>query len=220
LPAEISRETIVAWLHRYAADVAENRDRLTDLDGPIGDHDHGINMNRGFCAVAESLADVGDASNESVLKNVGMTLIKTVGGASGPLYGTVFLRMATTTSGKALLTAQDVGEMLRAGRQGIVDRGKAEVGDATMLDAWDPAVAAYGESVNAGQDLPAALEVADKAAEQGAQSTVPLVARKGRASYLGERGIGHQDPGATSSAMLFHALKISVQGDTTSNEKG
>ncbi|MGI8827618.1 MAG: dihydroxyacetone kinase subunit DhaL [Chloroflexota bacterium] len=202
---------VVRWLEGYARELVENKDYLTQLDGEIGDNDHGINMDRGFRAVAAVLPDKAGASIEVLLKLAGMTLIKTVGGASGPLYGTVFLRMGTAAAGKASLTARELGELLVAGQKGIVDRGQAEVGDATMLDAWDAATRAYRDVLEACKDLPDALNVATVAAKQGMESTIPMVARKGRASYLGERGVGHQDPGATSSYLLFKTLRDAVR---------
>ncbi|MDQ2848657.1 MAG: dihydroxyacetone kinase subunit DhaL [Actinomycetota bacterium] len=199
-----------AWIDRFAAEIEQNKDHLTELDGPIGDNDHGINMDRGMRAVHASLTQAGTQPIEVMLKAAGMTLIRSVGGASGPLYGTVLLRMAQATSGHDSLDAATLGQALEAGRQGIIDRGKAEPGDMTMLDAWDPAVRAYQEAVSGGQDLPRAVAAATQAAEAGMEATIPLVARKGRASYLGERSVGHQDPGATSSYLLFKALQETV----------
>jgi dihydroxyacetone kinase-like protein len=209
---EVTKAVVLAWLETFARDVEENRSYLTELDGAIGDNDHGTNMDRGFRAVVASLPAERDKSIDGILKSVGMTLIKTVGGAAGPLYGTVFLRMAAAVSGKERLSEADVGAMLAAGEKGIVDRGKAEVGDKTMLDTWAPAVRAYDQATGSGQDLQAALQSAAEAAEEGMKSTIPLVARKGRASYLGERSAGHQDPGATSSYLLFKDLLAAVEG--------
>ncbi len=199
-----------AWIDRFAGEIEQNKDRLTELDGPIGDNDHGINMDRGMRAVRENMAHAGSQPIDAMLKAAGMTLIRTVGGASGPLYGTVLLRMAQATSGHDVLDAATLGRALEAGRQGIIDRGKTAPGDMTMLDAWDPAVHAYQEAVSSGQDLPQAVAAATRAAEAGMEATIPLVARKGRASYLGERSVGHQDPGATSSYLLFKALQETV----------
>ncbi len=199
-----------AWIDRFAAAIEQNKDQLTELDGPIGDNDHGINMDRGMRAVHDSMAEAGSQPIDAMLKAVGMTLIRTVGGASGPLYGTVFLRMSQATSGHDALDATALGQALEAGRQGIIDRGKTEPGDMTMLDAWDPAVRAYQEAVSSGQDLSQAVSAATRAAESGMEATIPLVARKGRASYLGERSVGHQDPGATSSYLLFKALQETI----------
>jgi dihydroxyacetone kinase-like protein len=198
------------WIERFAGAIEENKQYLTDLDGPIGDSDHGINMDRGFRAVKSGLTGGGEAPIDATLKSVGMTLIRTVGGASGPLYGTVFVRMAGAVSGYQTLDPETILAALQAGRKGIVDRGKAEPGDKTMLDAWDPAIRAYEEALKAGSDLPGAVAKATEAAEQGMKDTIPLVARKGRASYLGERSAGHQDAGATSSYLFFKALQEAV----------
>ncbi len=208
----LTKDVVLTWLETFARDVEENRAYLTELDGAIGDNDHGTNLDRGFRAVLNSLPDERDKPIDGVLKAVGMTLIKTVGGAAGPLYGTVFLRMASAAAGKEALSEADVGAMLAAGTKGIVDRGKAEVGDKTMLDTWAPAVDAFQEAEASGEDLLAALQAAAGAAEEGMKSTIPLVARKGRASYLGERSAGHQDPGATSSYLLFKDLLSAVEG--------
>jgi dihydroxyacetone kinase-like protein len=169
-------------------------------------------MDRGFRAVVESLPGEREKPIDGFLKAVGMTLIRTVGGASGPLYGTVFLRMAQAAAGKEALSPQDVGEMLAAGAQGIVDRGKASVGEKTMLDAWQPAVETYQTAASGGAGLADALAAAAAAAEEGMKATIPLVARKGRASYLGERSAGHQDAGATSSYLFFKDLHAAVAG--------
>ena len=205
---DLTRETVVSWLQDYARRLGENKAYLTQLDAAIGDSDHGINMDRGFQAAVGAIA--GEATVDAVLKTVGMTLIRTVGGAAGPLYGTVFLRMAQAAAGKEALSEGDLGQVLEAGRKGIVDRGKAEPGDKTMLDVWEPAVRAYLEAENGNKDLRGALQSAASAAEQGMKDTVPLVARKGRASYLGERSAGHQDPGATSSCLFFKTLQETV----------
>jgi dihydroxyacetone kinase-like protein len=207
---KVTRDTLLRWLEAYAEDVAANRDYLTQLDGAIGDNDHGINMERGFRAVVAALPEERAKPIDAILKDVGMTLIRTVGGASGPLYGTVFLRMAQAAAGKESLSDSDVGAMLAAGEKGIVDRGKAEVGDKTMLDTWAPAVRAYEQAVSDGKDLAEALRASAQAAKEGMESTLPLVARKGRASYLGERSAGHQDPGATSSYFLFRDFETAV----------
>jgi dihydroxyacetone kinase-like protein len=209
---EMTREMVLRWLEEYAHRLEENKAYLTDLDGPIGDSDHGINMDRGFRNVLNALPAEADSSIDAILKAVGMTLIRHVGGASGPLYGTVFLRMAQAAGGKEALSEEDLGELLAAGRKGIVDRGKAEPGDKTMLDTWAPAVDAYQEAAAAGKSMPEAAQAAAEAAEEGMKSTIPLVARKGRASYLGERSAGHQDPGATSSALLFQELSDTLKG--------
>ena len=207
---DLTKDEILRWIESYARDLEVNKAYLTQLDGAIGDNDHGINMDRGFRGVMTALPDERDKSIDAVLKTVGMTLIRTVGGAAGPLYGTVFLRMAQAAAGKEALGEDELGAVLEAGRKGIVDRGKAEPGDKTMLDAWDPAVTAYQAATSNGQNLPEAVQAAAAAAEQGMKDTIPLVARKGRASYLGERSAGHQDPGATSSYLLFKNLSQAV----------
>ena len=189
-----------AWLKDFAAQIHQNADYLTDLDREIGDGDHGSNMDRGMKAVAE-LDPATFASAADYLKKVGMTLVSTVGGASGPLYGTFFLRAGTTWGDPQ--SAADLGAALRAGLDGIVARGKAQVGDKTMVDALTPALAAFDAAAD--QGVAAALEAAATACAAGRDATTPLVAHKGRASYLGERSAGHQDPGATSVTLLMEA---------------
>jgi len=177
---------------------------LTKLDAAIGDADHGSNLDRGLAATLAKLEAEPPADVAALLKAVGMTLVSKVGGASGPLYGTLFLRMAGPAAGADLDTAT-LGRMLRAGLEGVVARGKAEAGDKTMYDALAPACDAYDAAVAAGASLTDALAAAARAAEEGRDATVPMQARKGRASYLGERSIGHLDPGATSTALLVAA---------------
>jgi len=201
----INRDDLLAWIRKLAQAYAENRDYLTDLDAAIGDADHGINMNRGFSAVAAALENEPPADSSSLLKTVAMTLIKTVGGASGPLYGTFFLRAAAACQGRENLAAADVIACFEAGLAGVVQRGKAELNDKTMVDALNPAVAAMRTRAEAGAGLAEILAAAAAAAESGMQHTIGLQARKGRASYLAERSIGHQDPGATSSFLLVQA---------------
>ena len=198
-----NRAQILDWIRNYAVVIRENRDYLTQLDSAIGDADHGANMDRGFQAVVAKLPTVEDKDIGTILKSSGMTLLSTVGGAGGPLYGTLFMQFGTAGVGKEELADTDVVAMFDAGLNGVVNRGKAEVGDKTMVDALTPAVAALREAVDKGEPLPAALEAMRAAAEQGMTGTIPLVARKGRASYLGERSAGHQDPGATSSYLLL-----------------
>lgn len=192
-----------SWLGDFADVVVAEEDYLTDLDRPIGDADHGSNMARGARKVAALAQDESFATIEAYLKKVGMTLVSTVGGASGPLYGTFFLRMAGPLAGVQDADAAQVGAALRAGVEGVLARGKAELEDKTMYDAWSPALVAYDERVRAGGDLGAALTAAAGAAADGRDATKDLVARKGRASYLGERSRGHLDPGATSTTMLL-----------------
>ena len=189
--------------------IHDARDELTQLDSDIGDADHGINMDRGFTAARARVAELdADADLGAVAKAVGMTLISTVGGASGPLYGTFFLRLAATFGDRAEADVELLGSALRAGLEGLVQRGKAELDDKTMVDAVAPAVDAYEGAAGGGLD--AALEAAAAAAAAGRDRVTPLVARKGRASYLGERSANHQDPGATSSTIMLEALRDAV----------
>lgn len=201
----VSTDLLVAWLSRFRDLVTENRDYLTELDSAIGDADHGANMARGMGAVMEKLGGQHASTVDELLKGVGMTLVTSVGGASGPLYGTLFLRMGMTAGAVETLDATTLGAALRAGLEGVVARGKAQAGDKTMFDAMEPALAAYDDA-SAGGDISAATTAAAAAAVTGRDATVDLVARKGRASYLGERSAGHLDPGATSTAFLFQAL--------------
>jgi len=200
----ISRDAVLDWIKAYAAAIATDKDALTQLDAQIGDGDHGANMHRGFQAVLAKLPGVADKDIGSIFKTVGMTLVSTVGGAGGPLYGTFFMQLGTATSGKMEMTLADWSAALQAGVDGVVMRGKANPGDKTMVDAWLPALEAYQASPNT--DLAKALLVASDRARGAAEATIPLLARKGRASYLGERSVGHQDPGATSSWLLLKAL--------------
>jgi dihydroxyacetone kinase-like protein len=200
-----------AWIRAFARAVAEHRDELTELDSAIGDADHGTNMDRGMSAAVAALEAAPPADPAALLKQVGMTLVSKVGGASGPLYGTFFLRIAGAL-GTDPADAETFARALRAGLEGVIARGKAEPGDKTMLDALVPACAALDAALAAGQRLGPALEAAATAARDGRDATVPLVARKGRASYLGERSAGHQDPGATSTALLLDAAASTLAG--------
>ncbi|MBE3589298.1 MAG: dihydroxyacetone kinase subunit L [Firmicutes bacterium] len=193
-------------VERMAARVAERRAELTELDQPIGDGDHGINLHRGFQAVLAKREALSGQAPGAILKGVAMTLLSTVGGASGPLYGTFFLRMAAAAGDAPSLDAAGLVRAFEAGLAGVKERGKAEPGDKTMVDAWTPAVAAMRERLAAGGGLAEVLAAGAAAAEAGAQATRPMVARRGRASYLGERSAGHQDPGATSSAIILRAM--------------
>jgi len=199
----ITKEEILAWLHRYREVLAENKEYLTELDAAIGDADHGINMDRGFGAVEKKLDGVAEKDIGTILKTVGMTLVSTVGGAGGPLYGTFFLKAGMTLSGKNELSAEDMVAALNAAIEGVKMRGKATTGEKTMLDALVPALEAMQKTIADGGDIHAALEAATAAAEEGMKATIPMLATKGRASYLGERSIGHQDPGATSSWLML-----------------
>jgi len=202
----ITQTQIIQWLQSVAVVIEENKDYLTELDAAIGDADHGINLHRGFQKVLVQLPDVADKDIGSILKAVSMTLISTVGGASGPLYGTLFLRASTVVAGKQELTNEDLVAFFQAAVEGVVQRGKAQLGDKTMLDALLPASEAFKQAVASGDATVAALEKAVAAAETGMQNTIPLVAKKGRASYLGERSAGHLDPGATSLYLILNTL--------------
>jgi dihydroxyacetone kinase-like protein len=195
-----------AWITRSATVVSEHRTELTTLDRSIGDGDHGENLDRGFTAVLLKLDGLNDdATPADALKTVATTLISTVGGASGPLFGTAYLKAAGAVAGKSELDGAAIVDLLTAARDGVVLRGKAELGDKTMVDAWTPAVDAAAAALAEGKDEVAILAAAADAAQVGSESTDPLVARKGRASYLGERAIGHRDPGSVSSALLLRA---------------
>ncbi len=198
----ISRDAVLAWIKNLAAAIAEQKDYLTQLDSDIGDGDHGANMHRGFQAVLGKLPSVSDKDIGTIFKTVGMTLVSTVGGAGGPLYGTLFMQMGTATAGKSELTLADWTAALEAGLKGVVMRGKANLADKTMVDALTPAVEALKAASSNGASLADGLRRSEQAAEKGMKDTIPLVAKKGRASYLGERSAGHQDPGATSSHLL------------------
>ena len=192
------------WVRSFALLVAENKELLTDLDAAIGDGDHGANMDRGMRAVVAALDDT-PVTAAALFNKVGMTLVSTVGGASGPLFGTFFLRAAASFGDTAEISLAQLAAALRAGLEGIVSRGKAEAGDKTMYDALAPAVSALDTAVFEGLDNADALKLALVAAESGRDATTPMLARKGRASYLGERSVGHQDPGATTVALLMAA---------------
>jgi len=204
---------LVDWLHRFAASVAENQAYLTELDSAIGDADHGSNMTRGMNAVVEKAGD--PSTVDALFRTVGMTLVSTVGGASGPLYGTFFLRIGTTAGAVGELDGAALSAALRAGLAGVIQRGNAEPGDKTMVDALTPALDALDAGLAAGDDLATAARAAADAAAKGRDATEPLVARKGRASYLGDRSAGHLDPGATSTALLFEALAAALAGAET-----
>jgi dihydroxyacetone kinase-like protein len=198
------------WVRRFAVLVSENRDHLTELDAAIGDADHGSNLDRGMKAAVAALDELGATEAGPLLSKVGMTLVSTVGGASGPLFGTLFLRMGTSLGDTETVAPDQVAVALRAGLEGVEARGKAQPGDKTMYDALAPAVEALEQAISEGTDLPAALGKARDAAVEGRDATIPMLARKGRASYLGERSVGHQDPGATSVALLLDAAADTV----------
>jgi phosphoenolpyruvate---glycerone phosphotransferase subunit DhaL len=209
----LSRADVVHWIEAFGADIEANKDRLTQLDSAIGDGDHGINMARGMRAALVKIEGFDDPDIGKLLKTVGMALVSSVGGAGGPLYGTLFMQMGSTLAGAAELTLQDWARALEAGVNGVRARGKAEPGDKTMLDALVAAVDALNEAVEQDASFAEALKRSAAAAEQGAADTIPLVARKGRASYLGERSAGHQDPGATSSHLLLESAASALAND-------
>jgi phosphoenolpyruvate---glycerone phosphotransferase subunit DhaL len=201
----ISRTAFIQWIEAYAKAVAENKNYLTELDSAIGDADHGINMDRGFQAVIAKLPGMQDQDIGAIAKSIGMVLVSTVGGASGPLYGTFFMQLSAVTNGKLELTLEDWAAALEAGVEGIIRRGKASRGDKTMLDSLLPALEALKAAAASGASLDEALRASERAAQQGMVDTIPLVAKKGRASYLGERSAGTQDPGSTSAYLLLKA---------------
>ena len=202
----VSYDDVLRWIQRFAAEVEANKEYLTQLDAAVGDGDHGINMQRGMSAVIAKVdTQAGEQDVGALLKTVGMTLVSTVGGAGGPLYGTLFLQMGTAAAGKSELSPDDWAAALEAGIAGVQARGKAEPGDKTMIDALLPGRDALKAALGGGATFADALRQSAAAAEQGMRDTIPLVARKGRASYLGERSAGHQDPGATSSHLLLEA---------------
>lgn len=199
----ITREDILGWLRCYRQVLGENKDYLTQLDSPIGDADHGANMDRGFAAVLDKLPSVADKDIGAILKTTGMTLVSTVGGAGGPLYGTFFMRAGMAVDGKVELSPADVVAAFEAGLAGVQQRGKATTGEKTMVDALTPACQAMRSKAENGASLHDILTAGADAAEEGMKATIPMLATKGRASYLGERSIGHQDPGATSSYLMI-----------------
>ena len=206
----VAVDDVAAWIRACAERVRNEATLLTDLDAAIGDADHGSNLDRGLRAAVAKIDGESFASAGALLKTVGMTLVSTVGGASGPLYGTFFLRCGAALEEAGTVDAAAFGAALRAGVTGVQARGKAEAGDKTMYDAWQPAVDAYDAAIAEGRGLGRALQVAAAAAAAGRDATVDMVARKGRASYLGERSRGHQDPGATSTTMILEAAAATL----------
>jgi len=201
----IYRDDVLEWVKACAAVLEQNRDYLTQLDAAIGDADHGANMDRGFKAVRAKMPEMADKDIGTIFKTVGMTLLSTVGGAGGPLYGTFFLQAGVKSAGKMELGLEDWLLALQAAVDGVVMRGKAEPGDKTMVDALTPAVEALKKAVEDSLPMSQALRDSAEAARQGMEATIPWVARKGRASYLGPRSADHQDPGATSSYLILQA---------------
>jgi phosphoenolpyruvate---glycerone phosphotransferase subunit DhaL len=210
--ALMTNQDSMRWLERTADVLHENRVYLTDLDSAIGDADHGINMDRGFSAVRIKFPSMVSMDIAGQLKTVGTTLVSTVGGASGPLYGTAYLRAAGAVAGKQELAAADVVALLEAFLGGIVARGKAQTGEKTMVDALTPAVAAARKALDENATLAEITSRAADAAAEGMKATIPMLATKGRASYLGERSIGHQDPGSTSSWLILRCLAETCAG--------
>ncbi len=202
----LTKQQAVDWLMRCGEVFSRERDFLTQLDTEIGDADHGLNMNRGFNKVVEKLPSVADKDIGFILKNTGMTLLSSVGGASGPLFGTFFIRAAQAANAKQSLDLTELHQVMQEGVEGVVMRGKAEPGDKTMCDVWWPVVESLGQSAQQNLSVAEALQRAADSAERAVESTITMQARKGRASYLGERSIGHQDPGATSVMLMMKTL--------------
>lgn len=202
----LTKQQVVDWLMRCGEVFSRERDFLTRLDTEIGDADHGLNMNRGFNKVVEKLPSVADKDIGFILKNTGMTLLSSVGGASGPLFGTFFIRAAQAANAKQSLDLAELQQMMQEGVEGVVMRGKAEPGDKTMCDVWWPVVDSLGQSAQQNLSVAEALQRAADSAERAVESTITMQARKGRASYLGERSVGHQDPGATSVMLMMKTL--------------
>lgn len=202
----LRKTDVVNILNDIVKTIEDNRQYLTDLDAAIGDADHGINLDRGFKAVRDKMTQFSDKDIGTILKNVGMVLVSTVGGASGPLYGTFFMRMGNVVSGKNTLDENDIVAMFEAGLSGIKERGKAQVGDKTMIDSMEPALNELKKALSEGRGLKEAIEAAANNAYNGVLMTKDIAAKKGRASYLGERSIGHQDPGATSAYLMIKTV--------------
>jgi phosphoenolpyruvate---glycerone phosphotransferase subunit DhaL len=207
----ITSADLLLFFDRFAARIAEKKDYLTELDSAIGDADHGANMHRGLQAILAKRADLETKDPSALLKAVAMILISTVGGASGALYGTFFLQSSLAAAGKSELDSTDLVNLLEKGLGGVIQRGKAAPGDKTMIDALEPAIRALKASLEKNETLKVALDQAVKAGDEAVIATIPLIARKGRASYLGERSIGHADPGATSAALLIKSLAETLQ---------
>ncbi|MDZ4872701.1 MAG: PEP-dependent dihydroxyacetone kinase, ADP-binding subunit DhaL [Chroococcidiopsis cubana SAG 39.79] len=207
----MNKSQVIQWLQNFATEIERNKEYLTELDAAIGDADHGINMDRGFKKVAGQLSSLADKDISTILKTVSMTLISTVGGASGPLYGTFFLRASTAVIGKEELATEDLLKLLQVGLEGVVQRGKAQLGDKTMIDVLSPVVDNFQKSVDNNQTTLVAMQQVVIVAEQAMKDTIPMLAKKGRASYLGDRSIGHQDPGATSTYLMLKSLLAALE---------
>lgn len=206
-----STDLLIVILENMGKNIIDNKDYLTELDRVIGDADHGINMSKGFSAVNDKLGEMKGKDWGCILKNTAMTLISTVGGASGPLYGTAFLRAATVVDGKMDIDHEDVVNMFEQAIEGIKARGKSDRGDKTMLDALIPAFDALKAAYQDGMESKKAFHMAEDAALEGLEYTKTIIAKKGRASYLGERSIGHQDPGATSTYIVIRSIKETLE---------
>jgi len=205
---------VTRWMQECSAAIAEQKDYLTQLDAAIGDADHGSNMTRGFAAVEQKLTEFdGGTPPGKLLITAGQTLVSTVGGASGPLWGTALRRAGRSLGESEMVDPSQLADALSAAVEGVIELGAAQPGDKTMVDALQPAVDSFRSQVDAGAELAVALSAATAAAEEGMRATVPMLARKGRASYLGERSIGHQDPGATSAALIVAALERSLSDE-------
>ena len=202
----ITAAHIIRFIETVAARIKEQRDYLTELDSAIGDADHGVNLDRGFSTVIGKLPSLADEDVGTILKTVGSTLVSTVGGASGPLYGTAFLRAGKVAANRFELSPAEVVAALEAALEGVQARGKSTRGEKTMLDALGPGVDALKAACANGEDFVTAMRQSVAACEAGMHATIPMLATKGRASYLGERSIGHQDPGATSTHLMARAL--------------
>jgi dihydroxyacetone kinase-like protein len=202
---ELTTEQVLAWIQRIAELMRQNRDYLTQLDAAIGDADHGANMDRGFQVAVQKLGNEPPNDIGAIFRTVGMALLSSVGGAAGPLYGTFFLELGKQLAGRTTVSAQEWATALRTAVATVAARGQAQVGDKTMIDALAPAIEELERALAEGVSLAAAMQRAAAAAAEGMRATIPLQARRGRASYLGERSVGHQDPGATSSALLLTA---------------
>lgn len=202
---------VINWLKNTAVIMKENKEYLSDLDSPIGDADHGINMDRGFTKVLTKLDEFEKLDIGSILKNTGMTLISSVGGAAGPLYGTFYLKAGMALSGKMEITLDELSIALEKGLEGIKARGRAMVGEKTIIDSLEPAIKSLKAATTKNKSIEEALNNSLDAAEKGMNSTIDLIAKKGRASYLGERSLGHQDPGATSAFFIMKALNDATQ---------
>lgn len=207
----IKQAQLIVWLEKTAQYMQDNKELLTQLDSAIGDADHGFNMERGFNKVLGKIEELKQSQDvSSLLKNTGMTLISSIGGASGPLYGTFFLQAGIILNEKTELTLEDLKSSLENGLKGIKSRGRASVGEKTMVDVLEPVVTSLTTSIEAKLTIDEALSNMVNVAEKGMKSTTNMIAQKGRASYLGERSVGHQDPGATSSYFILKALKESI----------